>query len=719
MTRSFRAALLSGVALLAIAGTATAQNSSDPPARVGRLSYLEGAVSYHDAQQDSWSKAAVNTPVTSGDSLWTEPNGHDEVSIGASRVRMDGNTQLDMLALDDSQVKMQLDQGRLDIKAFDMASGQPYQIVTPRGTVTLQDKGDYYIHAGSTDDPTLLGVRSGAAQIQTPNGQVLAVRAGEVGEVTGDNNALQLQTVHSAPPAQPTYWAQRDQQITYVQPQYLSDDVTGYEDMAYYGAWNADPDYGQVWYPNSQPDGWAPYTTGAWAYSQPYGWTWVDSQPWGFAPYHYGRWAQRNNRWAWIPPDRQQRSVYAPALVAFVGGTELGVAIGAQNRSPVGWFPLGPHEAYVPPYSNDRSYYQRLNAGARVPDPALNDRWQRAERHEALTANQPNEQLMNRRFTTVVSADDFARSRPVQQAAIKVSADKLTSAPVASVSAPPAPNRSIAPASPQATANRAPAAQAQAPGTPATSQTRFANTEEIARPQAERGNAPGPKIAARTAGPNATTNATANTNAALPALAPRVGTAPPKLEGERTPAVTHPGQTPPVPQANRAEPNRAEPNRAEPQKPNEPARAEPQAQHPATAPAAPPQANRAEPLRPNEPARNEARPAETHAAPAAAPQPQHQEPQRPAETHAAPAAQPQHQEPPHQAEAPRPQQAVPQAPHPAAPPPQAMPQAPHPAAAPPQQAQAPHPAPPPAQAAPAPHPAPPPAAPAKKEEEKK
>src|SRR5476649_1588246 len=114
MTRSFRAALLSSVALMAVAGTAAAQNPSDPPARVGRLSYLEGSVSYHDAQQDSWSKAAVNTPVTTGDSLWTEPNGHNEISIGATSVRMDGNTQLDVLALDDSQTRLQIDQGRVD-----------------------------------------------------------------------------------------------------------------------------------------------------------------------------------------------------------------------------------------------------------------------------------------------------------------------------------------------------------------------------------------------------------------------------------------------------------------------------------------------------------------------------------------------------------------------------------------------------------------------------
>src|SRR5262249_29797440 len=155
-------------------------------------------------------------------------------------------------------------------------------------------------------------------------------------------------------------------------------------------------------------------------------------------PYHYGRWANRNNHWVWVPPQRDLRPVYAPALVAFVGGTELGVAIGQQSRAPVGWFPLGPREAYVPPYTADRDYYRRLNVSARVQAQVLEDRWQRAQRHEApAAANQNN--WMNRRFATVVSAEDFAHSRPVARAAIQVTPAKLAAAPVAPVAAPPAP----------------------------------------------------------------------------------------------------------------------------------------------------------------------------------------------------------------------------------------------------------------------------------------
>jgi hypothetical protein len=402
-----------------------------------------------------------------------------------------------MLVIDDTDTRMQLDQGRLDIKAITYDIHQPYEVLTPRGTVTLQHQGDYYVEAGTTQDPTRLGVRVGAAQIQARDGRVLAVRAGEVGEISGDGDTLQLVTVRTAPPPMPTYWAERDRVVVYDQPpQYLSANMTGYEDLGSYGSWSNDPEYGQVWAPRAVVAGWEPYRTGQWSYVQPYGWTWVDEQPWGFAPYHYGRWAQRSDRWFWVPPERDQRPVYAPALVAFVGGTELGIAIGQQSRAPVGWFPLGPREVYVPPYSNDRDYYRRINAGARVQDQVMEERWQRAQSREAAPANQQQPVYMNRRFATVVAASDFAQSRPVARVALQVAPDRLAAAPVAPVAAPPSPTQSIravqapatgtAPGTPPGT--RPPQGQTQGQATAnvqanvPTTETRLSNMQAIGRP---------------------------------------------------------------------------------------------------------------------------------------------------------------------------------------------------------------------------------------------
>jgi FecR protein len=683
----FLMATVFGTGVIGISGIAYGQAQTDPPARVGRLAFAEGTVSFHDAQDANWTAAAVNDALTTGDSLWTEPNARSEISVSGARVRLDQSTQLDMLQVDDSTTRLQLDQGRLDVKTFTMDTAQPYEIVTPRGTVKLEAQGDYYVESGSTQDPTRLGVRSGAAQITSLNGQVLAVRAGEVGEISGDAQSPQLHTIQTAPPPVPQYWAQRDQQVSYAAPQYISADVVGYEDMQAYGAWSNDPDYGQVWSPNSVPANWQPYSTGSWAYSQPYGWTWVDEQPWGFAPYHYGRWANRNNRWLWVPPERGQRAMYAPALVAFLGGAELSLALGNNSAQPVGWFPLGPREAYVPPYAHDRAYYDRINTNAHVERATMDDRWNRAERHEAITANDPNEHMANRRFTTVVPASAFVSSQHVERAAIKVSADKLASAPIAAVSAPPAP----------------------AQGNTPKADTRFNGVQQIGRPtqaqrQEQRPQTTGPKIAEHTAPP------APGAKVAPPPLEPRRGAAPPVIQGERT-------QTP---QPNAAQPNKpgepnrpAEANRAEPPKPGQPAT--PQAVRPGE-PNRPGEANRVEPPKPGQPPaapqpQQTNRPEPPKPGQSAAPQaqqPAHQpEPQRPAEAPHATPPQPAHQaEAPHAAP-PQPQHVEPQ--HVQAPPPvqHAAPPPPQP-----QQAQVPAPHP---QAAPAPAPHPAPA----KEEEKK
>src|SRR4029077_14414867 len=137
------------------------------------------------------------------------------------------------------------------------------------------------------------------------------------------------------------------------------------------------------------------------------------------APYHYGRWANSGNRWVWVPPQRDVRPVYAPALVAFVGGVELAVTLGNQSAAPVGWFPLGPREVYVPSYTTNRDYYQRLNRSARVEDRQLADRWQAWQRREAYQAGL-DPAIVTQRFATVVPTTAFVQSQPVMRAALQV-----------------------------------------------------------------------------------------------------------------------------------------------------------------------------------------------------------------------------------------------------------------------------------------------------------
>jgi hypothetical protein len=583
MGQSFRVALGAAVSIVAFASAAYALNN--PPSQVGRLAFTEGTVSFHDDQQAGWAPAVINTPLTTGDSVWTEPNARSEISVAGTRVRMDGSTQLNMLSVNDSQTLLQIGQGRIDIKAYSLNPNMPYQVVTPRGTISLRQQGDYYVEAGSTQDATRLGVRSGAAQIQSLNGQTLTVSPGQVGEIYGEAGTSQLRTINTAPPAQPAYWATRDRQINYDLPtQYLSSGITGYEDLNAYGSWSNDSQYGNVWTPRSVPSGWQPYKTGHWSYVKPWGWTWVDEQPWGYAPYHYGRWANSGNRWVWVPPQREARPVYAPALVAFIGGLELAQALlggntslGNQNSAPVGWFPLGPREAYVPSYSTDRAYYSRLNNSNQIQEQVLEDRWQLAQRREAYVAGQ-NSVLANQRFATVVPAEVFVSSQPVARAALQLSAAQIAAAPVAPVSAPPAPTALIvtlppasapaaktadpavpaaktpapAPADPKVEADAKARADAQAKfGANAdlpVAKTTVADMPTLAKPATTATpTAPGPKFATAPNTPAAATNATGTAapstqgKATAPPLVPRTGAAPPELKDDKAPATRAPG----------------------------------------------------------------------------------------------------------------------------------------------------------------------------------
>ena len=140
---------------------------------------------------------------------------------------------------------------------------------------------------------------------------------------------------------------------------YVAPETTGIESLDEHGAWRTVESYGTVWVPRSIPVGWAPYRYGRWAWIAPWGWTWIDDAPWGFAPFHYGRWVVAGGTWCWLPGAYVRRPVYAPALVAWHGTPGVSAAI--TSGAPIGWFPLGPGEVYVPGYHVSRRYVNAIN----------------------------------------------------------------------------------------------------------------------------------------------------------------------------------------------------------------------------------------------------------------------------------------------------------------------------------------------------------------------
>ena len=352
-------------------GIALAQETSNPPGRVAQLSYAEGSVSLEPAGTSSWTSVALNRPLTIGDRLWTDQDSRAELDIGDVIVRLGSMTGFSFLNLDEQTAQMQVSAGTVIVHVRSLPSGEQDEIDTPNLALTLQQPGTYRVEVSDTGDATIVNVDEGEA-LATGGGQSFPVTAQQSVTFIGTSVLTANYATLGAPDALDAWSMRRDQEELHqaaVAQQYVPSDMVGGDDLGAYGSWQDTPDWGYVWFP-AVTVGWAPYSLGSWVWVSPWGWTWVDQEPWGFAPFHYGRWGYRHRRWCWIPGPRRKRAIYAPALVAWVGGGREGVRspIGAH----VGWFPLGPRDVYVPGYRASPGYVRNINlANTRVTDTAF------------------------------------------------------------------------------------------------------------------------------------------------------------------------------------------------------------------------------------------------------------------------------------------------------------------------------------------------------------
>jgi hypothetical protein len=234
--------------------------------------------------------------------------------------------------LNDRFAQVQVTQGTINVRVRRLYPGQSYEVATPNLAFVIDRIGRYRIDVDPRDGETTVVVWEGAGQAYG-EGSRFSLRAGDTVRFHG--NDLRDYEMYGLPRADrfDGYVRERDRRLDgSASLRYVSDDVVGYADLDEYGSWRSVPTYGNAWFPSRVDADWAPYRDGRWVWQDPYGWTWVDEAPWGFAPSHYGRWVHVENRWGWIPGPRNVRPVYAPALVAFVGGSGFGVALSGGGR---------------------------------------------------------------------------------------------------------------------------------------------------------------------------------------------------------------------------------------------------------------------------------------------------------------------------------------------------------------------------------------------------
>ena len=420
-------AVASILMLLSVMPSAFAQDrdDQDPPGRAGRVSYTQGSVSFQPGSQGDWLDAIPNRPLTTGDNLWADRDSRAEVQIGSTSIRLGAETSVTLSDLENDVTQIRLSMGTVFFRVRHLGSDDTVEVDTPNLAFNVTEPGEYRVDVNENGDQTTAIVYHGDAEV-TGGGSSYRLGEGQQGTFSGVDQ-LRYDVGDIGRDDDFSRWClDRDRRYERVRSaEYVSPEVTGYEDLDEYGRWHYDPNYGNVWSPSGVAYDWAPYRYGHWVYVSPWGWTWVEDEPWGFAPFHYGRWAYTGGGWCWVPGPVAVAPVYSPALVAFVGGGGFHVGVGVG----VGWFPLGPGEVYVPWYRTSPRYVQSVNiTNTRVTNIQVTNVYNNVTVNHVNNITYVNQR--QGRGITVVNQQTFVNAQSVHNNIIRVNDRDIQRAPV-------------------------------------------------------------------------------------------------------------------------------------------------------------------------------------------------------------------------------------------------------------------------------------------------
>ncbi len=332
----------------------------DPSSRVGRFALVEGLVT---ARSDAGAEAVsvgLNWPVTAGLVIRTGRESRTEIQLGSTVFQLNGATELVVERLNDAQMHLRLNFGSIGLLVTRPEQAGELFIRTPQGSLQVTQATRLRLDTELIPDTTAVSVFTGAVQFDAL-GSNFQVRPGKRLEIAQE-------TMRSLPVRMDSFdhWAESRAQFLQSQAgsmaaRYVSPEMSGVEELDRYGDWRVTEEAGPVWIPRAVGADWVPYRDGRWTWIAPWGWTWIDNAPWGYAPSHYGRWMQLGGRWAWAPGRVVARPVWAPAVVGWAGSAQTSMSISVGTGPQVGWFPLGPGEAYVPHYRVSARYVEQLN----------------------------------------------------------------------------------------------------------------------------------------------------------------------------------------------------------------------------------------------------------------------------------------------------------------------------------------------------------------------
>ena len=355
---------------------------SDDYARIARLSFIEGHVSFQHPNEVDWTDASINLALQPGDRIYTGTDGRAEIEFDdGSVLRLAEKTDIELVSMSENLMHIRV---LLGLCTLTRHGNIPFDVNTPAALFHTLHQGVYRFDVTETGASDGI-VRKGSMQAS----------GGNFNRQLGKGELIHVEVEGQASPVVSRYeardgwdeWTDRRtaDAVAYASTKYVPDYVyAGVSDLDRYGTWVDAGTYGYGWVPSYVGAGWNPYWDGRWCYRPYWGWTWVSYEPWGWLPYHYGSWYfSAGFGWCWLPGPSFGFHFWSPGLCRFYNGPGW-----------VSWAPLGPGDYYnVHNYHYNPRHSHYLNnmrlAQHRGPDDLIN-------RHvPGVFRTEPTEQFVN------------------------------------------------------------------------------------------------------------------------------------------------------------------------------------------------------------------------------------------------------------------------------------------------------------------------------------
>src|SRR5271167_1849957 len=139
--------------------------AQDPPGRVARLSYSVGSVSFQPGGEGDWVQAVANRPLTTGDNLWADKDSRAELQTGSTSIRMDSETSVTFLDIDDRTTQLKLSQGSIIVRVRHLDDEDHFEIDTPNLAFQIQRTGEYRVDVSADGNETDATVWHGRGEV--------------------------------------------------------------------------------------------------------------------------------------------------------------------------------------------------------------------------------------------------------------------------------------------------------------------------------------------------------------------------------------------------------------------------------------------------------------------------------------------------------------------------------------------------------------------------